>query len=255
MSSIPLQPGIVYGPIFSRRLGRSLGINLLPSNQKICSFDCVYCQYGKTTNHTYTLSRGELPTIDDVLIAVERALKKPRTMDHLTFSGNGEPTLHPDFLDIVRGVNELRGRFRPEVKLAILSNASRVMAPEVIKALKMMDAPMMKLDAGDPLTFKAINQPVAGVILPKIIRGLKLLPNLMIQAMLIDGEISNIRGDAYASWKKILVELNPQKIQIYSTERPTAIGEVKAVQPSELSRIAVDLRDRFGLDAEAFWRN
>ena len=96
MAHLSLQNRIVYGPVFSRRLGRSFGINLLPRNQKSCSFDCVYCQYGATQYPTLTPKIEDIPAIDEVLEAVEKALRKPRSMDYLTFSGNGEPTLHPD---------------------------------------------------------------------------------------------------------------------------------------------------------------
>ena len=108
MSSMSLQSGIIYGPILSRRLGRSLGINLLPAKRKVCSFDCVYCQYGYTHDLNLHPMRAELPKPPEVFEAVEAALKKPRSMDYLTFSGNGEPTIHPDFPEIVRGVKATR---------------------------------------------------------------------------------------------------------------------------------------------------
>jgi len=161
MPSIPLQKDIIYGPVLSRRLGRSLGINLLPTDRKVCSFDCVYCQYGRTTEPTFSPGVDDLPTFSDVVAAVEKALKKPHTIDTLTFSGNGEPTLHPQFPEIVRSIKRLRDDFRPEVKLAVLSNSSRVMDSAIVDALSLLDAPMMKLDAGDEITLREINQPVA----------------------------------------------------------------------------------------------
>ncbi len=129
-----------------------------------------------------------LPSAPDVFHAVEAALKKPRTIDYLTFSGNGEPTIHPDFPEIVRGVKEIKAKLRPDAKLAILSNSSRVTDPEITAALRLIDSPMMKLDAGDDVTFKAINHPVGQLTISEIIDGLKTLPNLMIQSVLIDGE-------------------------------------------------------------------
>jgi len=155
MSGTRLQSEIIYGPIHSRRLGRSFGINLMPKNLKVCSFDCIYCQYGKTTEHTLSPSLTELPTVQEVLDKVERAFKKPRTIEFLTFSGNGEPTLHPDFLEIVQGVYHLKNRLRADTKLVILSNSSCVSNPDVLEALGLMDVAMMKLDVGDQATFQA----------------------------------------------------------------------------------------------------
>jgi len=189
---ISLQQGIIYGPIFSRRLGRSLGINLLPLEKKICSFDCIYCQYGHSHGHTIEPRPETLPSVDAVLSAVENALKKPRTIKYLTFSGNGEPTLNPDFLEIVEGTRQLLTRIRPEAKLALLSNSSMINKPSIVSSLELIDLLMMKLDAGDDKTFQAVNQPLSSVKFPEIIHGLKTIPNLVIQIMLIDGDVNNI---------------------------------------------------------------
>ena len=254
MSGIPLQPGIIYGPIFSRRLGRSLGVNVLPANRKVCSFDCIYCQYGATHELDLEPTRSALPKPGEVFNAVEKALKKPRSMDYLTFSGNGEATIHPDFPEIVRGVREIKDRLRPDVKLAILSNSSKASDPEVAAALRLIDMPMMKLDAGDELTFQAINHAAPKLRLAEILEGLKRLPTLVIQSVLIDGPINNIHGDSYESWATALAGLKPEMIHIYSTERPTATSEVACVPPAKLSAVAEDLRHRFGLNVRAYWR-
>ena len=255
MSGIPLQSKIIYGPIFSRRLGRSLGINLLPSKMKTCSFDCIYCQYNKTTERTLSPDREHLPRPDEVFEAVEKALQKPRSMDFLTFSGNGEPTIHPDFLEIVKGVRVLLDKYRPDAKLALLSNSTMVSSQAVQEAIGLIDAPMMKLDAGDEITFQAINQPVGGLHLDQIIEGLGELPHLMIQSVLVDGKISNVRGEAYHAWKEALASLTPDVIHIYSTERPTMQGEVERVSPQRLSEVAEELSGRLNLNAQAFWRD
>jgi wyosine [tRNA(Phe)-imidazoG37] synthetase (radical SAM superfamily) len=254
MSGISLQPKIIYGPIFSRRLGRSLGINLLPVKIKTCSFDCLYCQYNQTTDWTLSPDRDTLPAPDEVFEAVEKALKKPRSMDFLTFSGNGEPTIHPDFPEIVKGVRRLLDQYRPDAKLALLSNSTMVSSPVIQEVLRLIDAPMMKLDAGDEATFQAINRPVEGLHLEGIIEGLRQIPHLMIQSVLVDGEVSNVRGDAYQAWKATLVDLQPQTIHIYSTERPTMSGEVVRVGPERLLEIEEELTGKLKLNAQAFWR-
>jgi len=255
MPGIQLQQGIVYGPILSRRLGRSFGINLLGDDQKVCSFDCVYCQYGPTGEHTLSPKRETLPALADVLFAVEKALKKPRTIDYLTFSGNGEPTIHPDYPEIVHQVRALVDRVRPGVKLAILSNASMVTNPDVISAFKRIDLPMLKLDVGTQLAFEAINRPVGGLCLDEIINGLGKIKNLVIQSVLIEGQHNNIHDSNYSDWVQVLSQLHPSAIHIYSTERPTALSDIKCVLPQTLKSIEEDLHLNYGLNCTAYWQS
>lgn len=255
MTGIALQTSIVYGPILSRRLGRSLGINLMPSDCKVCSFNCIYCEYGRTDILTSQPKRSSLPSVAEVRREVEKALRKPRTIEMITFSGNGEPTLHPDFPEIISMVKELRDQLRPAAKLGVLSNASTVYQPEILNALKMVEAPMMKIDAGDDHTFKAINRPKPGIEFSEIIFGLKSLQNLILQTMFVDGDVTNARGQAYEAWVNLVAELQPQKVHIYSIERPTAESNVACVEPKKLQWIAEDLNQRFGIIAEAFWRD
>jgi wyosine [tRNA(Phe)-imidazoG37] synthetase (radical SAM superfamily) len=195
-----------------------------------------------------------LPAPDEVFEAVEKALKKPRSMDFLTFSGNGEPTIHPDFPEIVKGVRRLLDQYRPDAKLALLSNSTMVSSPVIQEVLRLIDAPMMKLDAGDEAIFQAINRPVEGLHLQGIIEGLRQIPHLMIQSVLVDGEVSNVRGEAYQAWKAALVDLQPQTIHIYSTERPTMSGDVVRVGPERLLEIEEELTRKLKLNAQAFWR-
>lgn len=252
MTGIPLQPGIIYGPIRSRRLGRSLGINLLGSHGKACSFDCVYCQYGAAKAIESIVEAESLPTTDQILLEVEKALRKPRTIEFLTFSGNGEPTMHPDFPQIVEGVKSLRDQIRPGARLAILSNSSGVIHPEVFTALTQFDTPMMKLDAGDEQTFGAINRPAQAINFWEIVEGLKKLPNLIIQSMLVDGEISNVCGKPFKNWVKVLLELNPNEIHIYTIERPTAVSGLKPVSAQKLNEIELELLSHYNLPVKAY---
>jgi wyosine [tRNA(Phe)-imidazoG37] synthetase (radical SAM superfamily) len=199
------------------------------------------------------MRNGGFPMVSEVLKQVEKALKKPRTIDCLTFSGNGEPTIHPDFAEIVEGVISLRESLRPDTKLAILSNSSRVDQPSIHAALERIDMPMMKLDAGDPQTFQAINQPAKSIDFWEIVAGLGSLPNLMIQSMLIDGKVSNVRGDAFRSWVDLLIDLKPREIHIYSLDRPTACDDVETVGPHMLQSIAAELRENHQLLVKAFF--
>jgi len=252
MRNNALLPGIIYGPVFSRRLGRSLGINLLPANRKVCSFDCIYCECGRTEKLTLTPSRRDLPTVEEILSAVDQALRKPRTVDYLTFSGNGEPTLHPDFPEIVQGIRKITERLRPQAQLVLFSNATTALNINIASALAWIDVPILKLDAGDQQTFNAINQPLNTLNLKDNVDGLKSISPLIIQSMLIDGEISNVRGTAYEAWAHQLVGLNPNEVQIYTADRATAEDGVKAVEPKVLQKIVDDLHQRFKLNAKAY---
>jgi wyosine [tRNA(Phe)-imidazoG37] synthetase (radical SAM superfamily) len=253
MGVLPLETSIVYGPIRSRRLGLSLGVNLLPTGYKLCSFDCVYCHYGSTAVKSMSADAGALPWSSEVLQEVKAALRKVPNIDTITFSGNGEPTLHPAFAKIAANVRELRDARAPDVKLALFSNATTVHLERVRQALVLFDLPMLKLDAGDPDTLAAINRPAPEVSWERIVDGLKKVPNLVIQSVLIDGEVSNVKGTAFEAWVDALAKLKPARVQIYSTDYPVAESGVERVLPYELKRIAEDVRKRTGLPIEALW--
>lgn len=253
MAVLALKPGIIYGPIQSRRLGRSLGINLLPSRYKACSFDCIYCHFGRTQVKTRSPKAEDLPAGEEVLQAVEAAIRAHPNIDALTFSGNGEPTLHPHFAAIAAGVRALRDRFRPEVKLAILSNSTTAHVPAVRQALALLDFSILKLDAGDMGTFTSINRPAEEIRLEEIIAGLKGLPNLTIQSVLVDGRVSNVRESAFEAWLSALDQIRPNIVQIYSTDRPVAEAGVEKVAPETLQRLAAESQIRTGLRVQAYW--
>lgn len=253
MELLPLQRGVIYGPVQSRRLGRSLGINLLPTNYKLCSFDCIYCHYGRTGLKALLVDERHFPYMDQVLSAVERALQSDQVFDFLTFSGNGEPTLHPEFTDIVREVVNLRNRYRPQVRLALLSNSTMVHHAFIRQALTQIDLPILKLDAGDALTFARINRPSPMVRLENLIEGLRQMTNVILQSVLIDGPVSNIRGRAYEEWQEALRLIRPQHLQIYSTDRPVPEQGVQRVPPAELQRIAQEVNQNTNIPVEVFW--
>ncbi len=255
MSSISLQKSIIYGPILSRRLGRSLGVNILPVDEKVCSFDCIYCQYGYTESCMIDPPRKLMPSVGSILRTIENALKKPRTINYLTFSGNGEPSLHPDFPEIVQLTRELVNKIRPEAKVALFSNASLLTKPAVLETLGLIDLSMMKLDSGDSKTFQAINQPAISVKFGDVIRSLKSVPSLIIQSMLFDGEVNNIKGESYYQWVDALASLNPDAVHITSIERPTANDTLKSVSAKRLREIQEHLQVKLDSDVKVFWRD
>ncbi len=253
MSVLPLQTGIIYSPVRSRRLGRSLGINLLPASYKLCSFDCVYCHYGRTEIKTLFPDEGHFPPVEHVGRALEQALQIDRDIDYITFSGNGEPTLHPRFPDIVSDVYHIRQELAPGAKLAILSNSTGLCFAHVLECLRLFDVPIMKLDAGDPATLARINRPAPAVQLEQILAGLKLVPGLVIQSVLVDGKVSNARGEALEAWLFALSQLNPVQVQIYSTDRPVPEAGLERVPPARLQSLAGEIERRTGSPATAYW--
>jgi wyosine [tRNA(Phe)-imidazoG37] synthetase (radical SAM superfamily) len=253
LSVLPLEQGIVYGPLRSRRLGISLGVNLLPTRYKVCSFDCVYCHYGRTPQATTRPRVQDMPWPDDVVRAVEAALQRYRSIDFITFSGNGEPTLHPAFPEIADRVRALRDRYRPSVRLALFSNASTLGRPDVVESLRHFDAPMMKLDAGDADTFRAIDRPAVDLQWEAIVAGLQAAGAIHTQSVLIGGPATNATGPALDAWMRALNAIRPARVHIYSTEYPVAEAGVARIPPFELERIAQELARRTGLQVDARW--
>ncbi len=252
MSVLKLQQGVIYGPINSRRLGRSLGINLLPTDKKVCSFDCIYCHYGRTAVKTIDSEGIKFPSKGKVLQEIERKLRKFKDFDFLTFSGNGEPTLHPDFDEIVEETVDLREKYCPDKPVAVLSNSSIISERKIRDALEKLDVRILKLDAGDEVTFNKINNPHEEITLTRIIRGLKAVKDPIIQCVMIDGEVCNAEGNAYSNWVKAISKIQPTEVQIYSTDRPVPVKQVKKVKRNKLQTLASDVYDRLGVHTIAY---
>ena len=253
MQTLKLQTEIIYGPVSSRRLGCSLGINLLPTGYKLCSFDCVYCHYGRTQVKIGQPSEDHFLRVEKILTAVERALALHPSIDYLTFSGNGEPTLHPRFLAIVEGVGRLRDQLCPDAKLALLSNSTTAHLPHIREALALIDVPIMKLDAGDEGTIKRINRPVLGFKFTAIIDALSNIPGITIQSMLFAGQLSNVTEQALQAWMNALAKIRPAQIQIYSTDRPVPQVGLERIPPEGLQTIANQVETTTRIPATAYW--
>ncbi|MFQ5886861.1 MAG: radical SAM protein [Anaerolineae bacterium] len=252
MQTLSLQRGVIYGPVDSRRLGRSLGINLLPTGYKLCALNCIYCQYGRTKVLTAKAEEWRFPTVEVVLRKAEEALRQVPDLNYVTFSGNGEPTLHPHFDELVKGVIHLRDKLRPEVKTAILSNSALVGKEEVREALARLDRRIMKLDAGDPLTWRAINRPAPSLDFKRVVAGLKELEGVTIQSLILDGPIQNVRGNAFDHWVETLAWIAPQEVQIYTTDRPVAEARVEKVAKAILLEMAREAEARTGIPVRAY---
>jgi wyosine [tRNA(Phe)-imidazoG37] synthetase (radical SAM superfamily) len=254
MKTLELQKGIIYGPINSRRLGRSLGINLLPTAFKLCSFNCVYCQYGWTYTHTDDASgyADDLPTTDDLEEALEAWLKKSQNLSYITFSGNGEPCLHPQFEKMVEIASRLRNRYVPKARLAVLSNSTCLGRRDVVEALKQLDERIMKLDCGSEETFRNVNRPHKNVKYEEVIQGLKNLDNIIIQSVFMDGETNNIENEEIEKWIEQLNYIRPTEVQIYSIDRPSADQALRLVEKGKLEEIAQKAAKVLGIPVKAF---
>ena len=235
---INLQRNIVYGPVHSRRLGISLGLNILPTKIKVCSFDCLYCQYGWTDEFDDKTLSKILPTKEEILEALEKQLKEMNYQpDYITFSGNGEATLHPQFGVIVDGVIELRNKYTPQAKTTILSNSTQVFKPEVREALAKLDERIMKLDAGYEDMFKNYNRPAKYVYLEVITDALANMKDITIQTLFTSGPMGNYADKNISAWFERIKKINPVFVQIYSLDRGYPSEEISFVSKEELGKI------------------
>jgi wyosine [tRNA(Phe)-imidazoG37] synthetase (radical SAM superfamily) len=258
LKSLSLQPGIIYGPVHSRRLGLSLGINLLPSSYKLCSFNCLYCQYGWTVKPTVDPAPDidHLPRPQEVTTALETALqqtgRQKTKLNSITFSGNGEPTLHPDFAEIVEKAKGLRDRYCPETPLAILSNSSTVTSKEVREALDRLDLRMMKLDAGSEELIHQLNGPAAPFYIGEIVAGLKQLKDVILQSLFVQGRVTNSDPDSVAVWVEKVREIRPLVVHVYTLDRVPADKRVERVNIATLQWIASQVHWQAGVEAKVY---
>ncbi|MFQ5674387.1 MAG: radical SAM protein [bacterium] len=254
MRPIELQKGIIYGPVTSRRLGRSLGLNLMPTTLKVCSLNCSYCQYGWTSKLTDSGDgyRNYFPTVQQILLNLKEVFEQRNDFDYLTFSGNGEPTLHPDFPQIVDRVFEMKAYFRSDVKLAILSNSTSCLDLKIRYALSKIDLPIMKLDVGNERAFKKINRAAPGVSFRSLVDGLKSLQWFVLQTMFVQGANDNTRDEEVETWIDALQEVHPLWIQIYSLDRVPAFSKLRKVPAEKLKQIAELAAKRTGLRVEVY---
>ena len=242
---------IVYGPIHSRRLGVSLGMNLMPTTAKLCTFDCVYCECG----WNQPVSHPVLPTRKQVSEALTSQLSTLNTpLDVITFSGNGEPTLHPEFLGIIEDTCALREQHCPNAKISVLSNSTQLGRPEVIEALRLCDNRILKLDSAIDATMQLIDQPVnPNLTVEQIAQWLSLFEgDFTLQTCFLRGEyhgqiIDNTTPAELSAWYAMVKRLHPKQVMIYVIVRATPLQTLSKVPASEMEAIAEPLRQQ-GID-------
>jgi len=238
---------IVFGPVSSRRLGVSLGINLLPVSRKVCSYNCIYCECGWTPGETGPAEK--LPSRREVYGALRKKLsemkEKGTAPDVITYAGNGEPTLHPAFAGIIDDSLALRDEFFPAARVSVLSNGSMLHRKSVREALKKVDMNMLKLDSAMPATVVQLNQPHVRVDIGRFEELVKDFDGkFIIQTLFVRGEcdgrpVDNTTEEEIAAWLEAVARLRPQQVMIYTIHRDTPLGHnLQKVPVSELNAIA-----------------
>ena len=238
----------IVGPIHSRRLGISLGVNLLPKDGKVCSFDCLYCECGWNADHR----GGHLPDADEVMRELETKLQTMHaageTLDVITFAGNGEPTLHPDFPRVIERTLQLRDQYYPEVKVSVLSNATQIGKEAVRAALLRVDNNILKIDGAFDETVRLIDQPAdSHYSVRQVIEWMKTFRGqLIVQTMFVRGEhngqrVDNTTPQEVAAWCDLMREVRPHQIMVYSLDRPTPEPLLTKVSKEEMTQLVAPL--------------
>ncbi len=246
---------IIFGPVHSRRLGVSLGVNLLPTDNKICNFDCVYCECGWT-------KKGNKPRFNSTEAVREALEKKLAEMseagqlpDVITFAGNGEPTMHPDFEKIIDFTFELRDRFAPQAKVAVLSNATMIGNESVRRALSKVDRNILKLDSALDETARLINGCPSTYSVAQTVENMKLFHgDLIVQTLFLRGEhaghrIDNTTKTEVDAWLKLIADIRPRQVMVYTIDRDTPAEDLYKVTKSEMERIGERVR-ALGIDCQ-----
>ena len=247
----------VFGPVHSRRLGVSLGINLLPADGKVCSFDCIYCECGYNRDFK---TKSKLPTREEVRMVLEEKLKDMQVNgpapDVFTFAGNGEPTIHPHFAEIIDDTLALRDKYFPKAKVSVLSNAAHINRQAVFEALNKVDNNILKLDTVDEAYIRLVDRPVAKYSLPEVIKHLKAYNgNCIIQTMFLKGtyegkNVDNTSDTYVLPWIEVIKEIAPRQVMIYTIERETPDHDLVKASREELDRILA-LLHKEGIKATA----
>jgi len=243
---------IIYGPVSSRRLNKSLGINLLPPGKKLCNFNCVYCQYGLTDKYYVEGERydfPQLPEVESELAHYIAGIGEPRSyIDSITFSGNGEPTLHPDFPEVISTTSTIRDEMIPRVSLSVLTNGSTLIDEKINNSMLLLDNAIVKLDCGCEETFKRLNRPAKGIEFADIIDGIKGIKGVVIQSLFITSdEVDNSTDDEVEKWLDVLKGFDVREAQIYTLDRPPAekwVSEVSKERLEEIAREATNVLKR-----------
>ena len=246
-----LYDNIIFGPVRSRRLGLSLGVNLLPVESKVCNFDCIYCECGWNEDHVGRRRFNSREDVRDMLRDTLQAMVvKGELPDVITFAGNGEPTMHPDFEPIIEDTIALRDQICPQAKVSVLSNATQIHREDVRRALLKVDNNILKLDSAFDSTVQLINKPQGSYSVARTVELMKLFEgNMILQTMFLRGEylskrVDNTTAEEVDAWLDIVAQIKPRQVMIYSLDRDTPCQTLEKVGREELLQIAAKLQAR-----------
>jgi wyosine [tRNA(Phe)-imidazoG37] synthetase (radical SAM superfamily) len=253
-----LQRGIVYGPVQTRHLGFALGVNLLPTDDKICSFNCIYCQYAWSKKSRLAPAHDplEIPSVDQIASALgprlEQLSSDGKSIDAISICGNGEPTLHPKLSEIIEMAKGLCDRYQPQARLAMFSNSSTLGDETVRATLDRLDVKMMKFDAGSEEIFHQLNHLHTPIYMGDIVAALKEMKNIYLHSLFVQGRITNADPDSIGLWIERLRDIRPIAVQVYTLDDELADNKIQRVSLTTLQWIADQVRWRAGVPAEVF---
>lgn len=244
-----LYPQIVYGPVRSRRLGLSLGVNLLPLEAKLCTFDCIYCECGwngeNTGSRRFNSREQVAAALEAALVAMAADSQLP---DVITFAGNGEPTMHPDFEGVIADTIALRDKYAPNAKISVLSNATQLHRADVVRALERVDNNILKIDSLDEEMARLINKPCCNYSVAKVVEQLKAFNGkVIVQTMFLRGQydsrvVDNTTEEQIVAWLEAVKAIAPESVMVYSIARDTPCKTLQKVEREELEKIAERVR-------------
>lgn len=241
---------IIFGPIHSRRLGTSLGVNLMPQHGKFCTFDCIYCECGWNKDG---MNDKRLPTREEVFSEMKRRFEQLAndgiSIDTITFSGNGEPTVHPDFPEIIDYTVRMRETYFPNAAISVLSNATQIGRPAVREALKKVDNPILKIDSGVEEYVRIIDNPQESYSLSGTIESLREFNgDFILQTMFLKGNVNGKRIDTTlpeitGPWIEMVLDLRPREVMMYTLDREAPAAGLEKVTVEEMEKIAIPLKE------------
>ena len=240
---------IVYGPEQSRRLGTSLGVNLLGSGPKVCSFDCPYCNLGTTQLRLNKLKTETIfPSLEEIDAALTQGFRKAHEsttkIDTITISGNGEPTLHPFFVDVVDMIIRKRNEILTGTPIKVLTNGANIDSRRISESLNKLEERMVKFDAGNERVFKTINSPLVRASVSKILAGVKPLKDVIVQSFFVQGSVDNTLSADLEDWMEVIGLIRPKFVHIHGMNRVPAASGLKACDEDTLYTIASRLERR-----------
>ncbi len=255
METVPLTKAFLYGPATSPRLGETLWVNPLPIKYKLCSFNCLYCRLGESDKITSDISPylEDMPGVDDIVATLKLRLDENIEFDTVALSGNGEPTLHPDFLALARKINQLLKSCFPGKTLALLSNSSGLIHEDVIESIDLFDLPVFKLDVGRPSSFYRINRPDPNVVYEEILEKLREIgPRIHLQSVFVGGLRGNMNEVDIPMWAQAVADIKPKAVEIYSTKRSAPENDIDIVPHEKLEELAKEIEKQTGVPIVSF---